>query len=149
MSRRSRSRALGEIVRVRKAQEKAAEMAVGLANLELRRLGEEREQRLRKLEDDQARWVAAMTGASLDPAMSAVWSAAVLAREADVRSTTADIADAEDVKAERSGDWRAALARSNVARDLAESARRSERRALEESALADLADRFAQPGRRR
>lgn len=146
MSRRDRAKVLAEIVRVRAVQERAAEMAVARSNAELHDLHGEEYAALRQLDDDQARWSAAMAAPTMDPALAGAWSTTVLQTQASAREVGVRIGEANDLKAERSHAWRASLTRADVARDLARTALRDQARATEETALSELSDRIAGKG---
>lgn len=149
MSRRNRAKVLTEIVRVRVVQERAAEMAVARSNTELHDLQGEEDIAQRQLDDDQDRWSTAMAAPTMDPALAGAWSAAVLQTQASVREVGVRIAQAQDRKGERSQTWRTALARADVARDLARTALRTQTRATDEAALSELSDRIAGKGQPR
>lgn len=149
MSRRNRAILLAEIVKVRCVQEQAAGMEVARSNSELNDLAGEKSGALRQLEDDQARWSAAMGAPAFDPALAGAWSAAVLETEASVQAVEARIAEAMDRKTERSQAWRLTLARADVAKDLSRAAHREQARQSEEATLSELADRFAARGQTR
>ena len=143
MARRLDVSVMDKVVEVRRVQRLAAEMRAGEAAASLREIDRRRAQGLEALQEDQERWLQCFAGASLDLGSAGAWSTAVLTAEAQLNRIHAERIDAEAERARRADAWRGAITRSDVAKDLARTARNQRRRQREEAALEAVADRFA------
>lgn len=135
---------VADVMKVRQAQKRAAEMQVARADAQLRQLDAAREQSLDTLQDEVARWTTSVTGKSFGLDFAAAWSKAILQGEAELDRLGLQIDDATSERGRLGREWAAASARAEAAQTMGERLRRKARRQREERELGDFADRFAQ-----
>jgi len=138
--------AISAILEVRRLQELAAEMAAGKAAEALRSAQDTRDGRAEQLGSDQEDWARAMADASLSLPIAALWANQVARSEGALKSAEAEVSSATHDSRMRADEWSVALACSKTAGELAQMAFRSARRAREEAALNELADRASHSG---
>jgi hypothetical protein len=144
MRRKDSAKAAQEISGIRLVQRMAAEMAVARANTAHQEAETARDKQSDRLRQDQIAWSQAVSGPSLDLHSSRFWSSEVLASQAGLREAETVVTEAGEEKVQRAGEWHAARAREDVAKDIAKSLVNGVRRRRDEAALNDLADRAAQ-----
>jgi hypothetical protein len=146
MSPRQNPNIIKEVMKVRKVQRLAAEMQVMRATANLRQLDASRDESVNRLQDEHDCWSQVVSGPSLGLHFAGAWSKVILRGQAELGQIDAQIDEAEDERARRSGEWRAAQARADAAKAMGDRVARHERRLREEVELANVADRFIQRG---
>jgi hypothetical protein len=142
MRRRANVKTIKEVMQVRAIQRLAAEMQVVRATEALRQLDASRDESVNRLQDEQERWSEVVSGPSLGLHFAGAWSEAILRGEAELGRLDLQIVDAEAERTLRSGEWRAAQARADAAKVMADRVHRHERRLREEAELGEMTDRF-------
>jgi hypothetical protein len=136
-----------DIVEVRTLQRRAAEMQALQAQADLRQADQTRVTHLDHIETQQQGWAQSLDARRLDLNLMRAWSAAIGTAHAELRGLDVARDEAEAVRAHAGLAWNAAIARADVAEELALAARQRARRRRDEAALAEMADRLIQ-GRR-
>jgi len=139
---------LKALVEVRKVQQQGAEMAVARADSALNALQADRAQTVSQLGDLQGGWSQSIGGPVIGLSVAGAWSTRILDGEASLRGLSADILNAEQVRAERAAAWRMASARGDPPEGLGDPGRRKGPPARRKTKPGQKADRSALKGGR-
>lgn len=141
MNRRWSAQVLTELADVRSLQEKQAEQARRRAQAVVTAARTERARRAAELRAAQDAWLASVSGATFSIASAAGWSRVVAERVQGLGEGDMTVRSAEADARVAAKTWAEAVARLEVADDMATAARRDVRRHEEEAELAEVADR--------
>jgi len=138
---------LKSIKKICEAQRARAELEVGRLNLEVDRLGRQRDGEVQHLRASQAGWEKAVTGTTLQLTTSAVWSAEILRARAMVANTQDAINHCGTLRQAQCEILISASTRDDAMATLADKARRAQMRRREENAIEAYGVQAGQPRR--